>query len=598
MNHEQNQEPSLIKRIINLPSMNIIAAIIIYFITWILDKYFDKSIVNFYYFTLIIALLVFAWLTVSQILSLKRNDSELKRHHELYEDKLQSLRIAFENSRYGFIPLDEKERVTRIIAALSGSHPCNKISVIGKTLDYLDEEELKPYLNAYEERMRKNQSFEYRRITSRQINKEGYLYKHYLNLFDSNSDNKEFSILLMNEFSIANTYIIIDDRELIVSLHIIKEENNVENSTAPPEFMEMKASFLCLDKSIIAGYQAHFDGIFNQNKANVCKTKNDFLEEIASNINKDKLRAINKNMKGIIAGSLEEVYFSIRINELEQQFLSIQRKHKLTIDHTNSNGSIIKAFCVCLDNLRQGDAYFTISHSGFWQSVLQPNRMVRPIDFVQSTFVALDNGASIQRLFLLQPSKIQSWLSYIKSPNVIISQENISDFNDYKQFINILSLNMKFYEYIQLNNLESKFRFGILFREDNGSGDFATFNYALILRQNPNEYVAFSPDKEVQKKNDHQYSIYRTSVLFLNRKEKEMEMQNLFNEKISQMNKLVKEYNVQRDKRTLEQKEFIDEVQKIFLTDNKYLKLFDQKKLGEWVFQTELMLHPPLKNFQ
>ncbi|MCU0433162.1 MAG: hypothetical protein MUC87_06905 [Bacteroidia bacterium] len=597
MNEDKKQNSGLLWKMITTPLGRIIEVFLLILVTWGIEYFFKEKTGQFYSFSLFLALIVFIWLAVSHILSMKRNEDETKRHNLTYEEQIKSLRVAFQNTRHGFIPLDQKERITRIIAALSGNNPCKKISVIGKTLDYLEEKELKSYLDSYVERMEKNQPFEYRRITSRQISKDGYLYKHYIDLLDRNSNDKEFSILLMNEFTIANTYIIIDDQELIVSLHITKENNNnAKNVSLPGEIMEMKASFLCLDKTIIADYQAHFDIIYNsdKNKDNVCRTKNEFIEQIAANANKDKLREINKNMKGIISGSLEEVYFSIRLHELEQQFLSIQQKHKLTIDHTNSNGSIIKAFCVCLDNLRQGDEYFTVSHSGFWQSVLQPNRMVRTIDFVQSTLNALEKGASMQRLFLLQPSKIESWLKYIKEPNNVIQQDRVADFNEYNQFINIVSQNMKFY---RIAHSKNTFRFGILFREDSGSGDFSTFNHALILRQNPNEYVAFLPDKEIQNKNDSSYSIYRTSVLFLNRKVKEQEMQETFNGKIAQMNKLIQEYNFQRSNRTQDEKDFFYELQNYFISQGKYIELFEQKKLDEWVLQTELLPHPPLENF-
>lgn len=251
-------------------------------------------------------------------------------------------------------------------------------------------ENIKSYLEETIQRIKKYKPIKYRRITSLEL-KENFL-KHLLDVLEGKQEgeNYDFKIMLLDDFIPAYTYLIVDERFLMLSL-------NYSDQT------HYSRHYYTENKIIIWNFIEHFKAVWRKEEKSNKTIDNpedliyyfNYRKRVQEYI--DGVKSAIKSFPNYNTYAQEHAVEEIR--QTMERFQGLAKK-ELEIVHTIANGNLLRLFCIYLDNLKKGDIYTTITFYEFWASILERGR--REPDFMGKNEKALINGADMKRILIVK----------------------------------------------------------------------------------------------------------------------------------------------------------------------------------------------------
>jgi hypothetical protein len=271
---------------------------------------------------------------------------------------------------------------------------CSYVRAIGTAKqDYSENianENINSYLEETLRRVKKQKPIKYRRITSLDL-KEKFL-KHLVDILAEKQDGVDYDlkVMLLDDFIPAYTYLIVDERFLMLSL-------NYSDQT------HYSRHYYTENKTIIWNFIEHFKSVWRkEEKSNKTIDNPDNLiyyfnyrRRIQEYL--DGVKSAIKSFPSYSTYAQEHAVEEIR--QTMERFQGLAKK-ELEVVHTIANGNLLKLFCIYLDNLKKNDTYTTITFYDFWVSILERGR--RDPDFMGKNEKALINGANIKRILIVK----------------------------------------------------------------------------------------------------------------------------------------------------------------------------------------------------
>lgn len=362
-------------------------------------------------------------------------------------------------------------------------HNCNCIYVIGAAKqDQMFSGEnngVSRYLDATIERIRNGKKIIYKRITS--LNLKDDFKAHLGKCFDANTGNisSNIEIMFLEDFLPSYTYLLIDNKFLMLSLNYPDQEN--EN------FCLYTEEENC---NIILEYRNHFNRIWSEEEKRNAKVSNidqfiyvhDYQTEALKEIQKIKNR-INMFPK---FGTLfqKNAYDDLKkfADKFDESYIN-----SIKIDHNTVNENVISVFNNYLKLLKNGDTYKTITFWSFWKNLI-PNKNLLE-SFVTNNVNALAEDAYLERVLIIDIAKIGTK-----------SEEN----KKYEDGIRIIIR-----ENVRILEYQPKYVFRLLFTSGHDFYENDGYNFAVVNikerrldisiekkthhSSNINEYIIFKP---------------------------------------------------------------------------------------------------------
>ncbi len=271
---------------------------------------------------------------------------------------------------------------------------CSYIRVIGTAKqDYSENianENIKNYLLETLERVKKQKPIKYRRITSLDL-KEKFL-KHLTDVLKLKPEGEDydFKMMLLDDFVPAYTYLIVDERFLMLSL-------NYSDQT------HYSRHYYTENKFIVWNFIEHFKSVWRKEEKNNKTLDNpedliyyyNYRKRVQEYL--DGIKVAIKSFPNYKTYAQEHAVEEIK--QTMDRFQGLAKK-ELEVVHTIANGNLLKLFCIYLDNLKKGDTYITITFYEFWTSILERGR--REPDFMGKNEKALINGADMKRILIVK----------------------------------------------------------------------------------------------------------------------------------------------------------------------------------------------------
>lgn len=355
-----------------------------------------------------------------------------------------------------------------------------EIRVIGAvSLDHWSDnvrKSINEYLRITEERVLSGQIFKYRRISSVVLSNE---FKTHLQKCMTNEANRDIQIMLLDDFTPAYTYLLVDDDYLMLSLNFPDQSTN--NKIASCYYTE--------NRKIIMDFVEHFKKVWHDELPYYKPASN--ISEF-NNIN-DYLLAVhhyNNEIKKSIAlfCGINTFYKNHALKEIQQTSLRLNSLSEsvLEVNHTISNGFLLKVFCIYTDELQDGDTYETITFYKFWKEIVE--RGTKEPDFIGATEQALMRGAKISRTLIVKNDTI--YLDENSFTGVDINGEIIEKYEYFKGVLLTIEYNIRL-----VDKYPDKYSFKVLFSEKHNDLVKEFYNFAIIKKKgHDDEIVLFEPD--------------------------------------------------------------------------------------------------------
>jgi|GEM_PF-6561781 len=254
------------------------------------------------------------------------------------------------------------------------------------------------YFNLIQERLNDSTtSFSYQRITKYDLFGEFKL--HIEECFNSSSTNSNyFELLCVDNFHLANTYLIIDDELVLINLEIPDSNLSLSN----------ELSFLSFNPEIIKSYHDHFNHILKIECANKIDS-HDTLLRILSQREKASsfINSIYVNFNNLRRDSLISKHALMEIKQTHRRLNGLLAG-ELDIDHTIANGKTFNIFKLYTEELGAGDKYETVSFFEFWSGIMEKDR-----ELFTANKKAIKKGANFHRIFVVNNSWVDYWFNPI-----------------------------------------------------------------------------------------------------------------------------------------------------------------------------------------
>lgn len=280
------------------------------------------------------------------------------------------------------------------------------IRVIGTAKqDYSDSEanhRISEYLKITVERVKRiRPKLRYRRITT--LNMTHNFTSHVEDILENNPYNNEKNdfendckILIIDDFIPAYTYLIIDDKFLMLSLNYSEQPHNTYH-------------YYTENKRIIEQFTYHFITVWNRERRlnKSINSVEDFRYYL--NYRKEIQESLNQIKHTIKSFPNNNTYFQKHaLKELQQVaniFLGIERK-EVEVKHNVANGNLLSLFCTYLSNLKQGDTYETVTFYDFWKDII--NNDHQESGFLSNNEKALGRQVKMTRILVVDSKRIDN----------------------------------------------------------------------------------------------------------------------------------------------------------------------------------------------
>lgn len=353
-----------------------------------------------------------------------------------------------------------------------------EIRVIGSiSLDHWNDavrSSIEKYLTATFDRVNSTKLKKYRRISS--INIPDDFRRHVEECFKV--EHKNFQVMFLEDFSVAYTYLTVDDDFLLLSLNFHDQSSNAR------EFC-----YYSENKKIVRDFKNHFTTVWHDELA-TNKPASKFEEYCRILEYQETAHSyfseIKKSITKFVAA--DTYYRNHSLKELQQTAsrLTSLSNNELEVNHTTANGFLLKLFCTYTDELKEDDTYITVTFHKFWKEIVE--RGNREPDFIGRTKDALSRGVKITRLLIVK-SEVINW-DLSKFTSVDLNSKIINDYEYLFGTNKTIELN-----YEILKSYPRNYDFKILFSEKHDDYQKDFFNFAIIRKQNQDaEIVLFEPD--------------------------------------------------------------------------------------------------------
>jgi hypothetical protein len=350
---------------------------------------------------------------------------------------------------------------------------CNEIRVIGTTKQWHHSGAIKSsiekYLNATLKRLEREESLVYRRITSDYMEKN---FQDHLEKCFSSCKNKphDFSIMMMDDFAPAYTYLIIDDTFLMLSL------NHPHQSSSPKNH----SVFFTEDKEIISRFTEHFKSLWAEEERTygAIRSLEDFKFEVEFKKKLDvEIKAIKSSINSL--PKQNRLYYNHVLEEVKQTAYVLDgiAKGELQVNHTMANGTMIKLFSIYFSALNEGDTYDTITFRKFWSVFLENQRDKL---FITKNKEAIEKGVIITRTLIIPKSFLAKSLS-------------IADEKSLPMYREIIEKNIELINDLPTETFKKNYKFRILFSANHDKLEQNYYNFALIQTKSKEQKIVFSP---------------------------------------------------------------------------------------------------------
>lgn len=363
---------------------------------------------------------------------------------------------------------------------------CDEIRVIGTAKQDHWNGKIKwsvdKYLKAIITRINENPTLKYRRLTT--LNVSDDFKSHLLACFENNKLHHSIKVILLEDFVMAYTYLIIDSKFLMLSL------NYPEQSSIP----QNQFCFYTEDFEILTEFQEHFRAVWDKEKESNKEITNadDFryLVEYQSKAS-ESLKVIKKAINNF---PNHRTYFQehalIELEQTANRFKGISSL-ELEINHSITNGNLVSLFCIYISMLEDSDTYETITFSRFWTDILRNETMTHK--FLSTNKSALDRGAIISRILVVDTIKIDKHFE---------TNQNVDEHEIYmyiEMIKKIVECNvdlLKTYELFNEDNNDlyrTNYDFRVLFSKNHDHYEREFYNFAIINTAKSKEKIIFEP---------------------------------------------------------------------------------------------------------
>lgn len=358
---------------------------------------------------------------------------------------------------------------------------CREIRVIGTTKqDHHDgaiKSSIDKYLQATINRLESSDRIDYQRITSNEISDS--FKNHLISGFEvAEEHNQRYELMMIADFVPAYTYLIIDDKFLMVSL------NHPQLSSAP----KSHSSFYTEDKDIIDRFVNHFKDVWEVEKriyspiADVesFSYNQDFKNRIEESINIIR-KSINTfpDKKRVYSNHILDI-----VNQTASRLEGLS-SGQLELNHNEANGNMVALFCLYFDSLHAGDKYKTITFLKFWKNFIDKPTAIKR--FLKKNEDAISRQAILERTLVI-PKRL---LDDLDASKIEISHEDVVL---YKK---IIDLNLKLKNELKREH-EQFYDFRVLISGDHDEYQKQLYNFAYIEKSSYDQEVIFQPSSTDQ----------------------------------------------------------------------------------------------------
>lgn len=251
------------------------------------------------------------------------------------------------------------ERAARYI------NDCSEIRVIGTIKENkggkkFESEGARICIEATENRIARNKDLVYRRITA--LNLKTIFKEHLQRCFTLKAENSDMGLIFLEHFSPAFSYLIIDDKFIMVSLTY--DDHQIQEVCLYSETNE---------QGLISEFKRHFNAIWEEETE---KRRNAVITEIDEfnhiyRIQSEAETYIMNLKKRINEFRPEDSLFQKQaLKDLELFSKKYKYEEETTIRHSTANENLIQIFINYLGFLEAGDTYLTITFCGFWSNLI------------------------------------------------------------------------------------------------------------------------------------------------------------------------------------------------------------------------------------
>lgn len=402
-------------------------------------KYFYKGDSGLSFIILILIIVLFYVMTHDEIM-LSTNQI-IKVTTKVIDETSQGFRKLPANQFFGELNhlVSTAETSIRIIGdgyAISNKHDSNSIHTFS----------IQNYLKTIENRLKQSskQMFVYERITSREINPKSQFYSHLESALDMQigagdtqiGKNNSVKIAFAPFFSYAYTYVLVDDKSLII--HIINSGDSDEYET----------NFICHDSGIIASFVKHFKSNITELKPLQNKEELTFevkkgqalwkcFKDISDNYRAEKQHELHdlvhaelKEFPAYFIGphrelrrfgdftdttkAIFELYSATRevpLDTLTRKFAlreitnCIEKVEEIacrqfTIYHDKDKLSLLKCFAGLISDMSPGDSFSSIVTDRVWNSLSD----IEKEDYLETIKDAIEEKKKIERFLIINDS--------------------------------------------------------------------------------------------------------------------------------------------------------------------------------------------------
>jgi hypothetical protein len=334
---------------------------------------------------------------------------------------------------------------------------CSYIRVIGTAKqDYSESianENIKSYLEETLQRVKKGKPIKYRRITSLELKEK--FFKHLVDVFENKPEGEDFDfkVMLLDDFIPAYTYLIVDERFLMLSL-------NYSDQT------HFSRHYYTENEAIVRNFIEHFKSVWRKEEKNNKAIDNS--EDLIYYFNyRKRIQEYIDGVKNAIKAfpnynTYAQEHAVEEIRQTMERFQGLAKK-ELEVVHTIANGNLLRLFCIYLDNLKKGDIYTTITFYEFWASILERGR--REPDFMGKNEKALINGADMKRILIVKHD---------------IDDQNKENEDNYTYSCNIKRIIAKNVKLMTNPSIKGDYDFKIYFTTEHDDLRREYYNFAII----------------------------------------------------------------------------------------------------------------------
>lgn len=417
------------------------------------------------------------------------------------------------------------------------------------------------YLNATKEHLKKNKKVKYQRICQLEFNKdiEDHL-GDILNTNDPFRKNLNSEVLLIDDFTSAYTYLIVDNKFLLLTLSM--DGNNEAHR------------FYCEIESIVKYFVDHFNNVW-QKEINIYNhsittlqdlTKqidrrqklNSYIDEIRTSIN--KLDITQENM----------TLYAFDVLERSKERICSISNNDIALEHVVKKWNLLNTFSFFMDKLKEGDSYSTISFPEFWEDIESDEKdTTNRVHFLEKNRVALQSKANIKRIIILPKSfwhyehsfngkEAEKKISWNWSNIALIVKKHLKLFEEYPNYdFRIFIVEEKDY----ITDKENLLNFAII---EYIKGDKNNEESTKNTDENKIEKIMFAPEREkkqtnitrfnnsknVSENNKDLFDEYENKIVQI---EKDQERQLLTSEELTKIREIYPDFFKENNNKKIEQ---------------------------------------------